>query len=79
MRFDGNDGGGWVPGLSGQDINDDCNSIDDTLDALRRARAIHKKAISAIDVYLVKAKVNRTGTYSVDYPVWCEPGFLDNK
>jgi hypothetical protein len=65
MRLD-DDGGGWVPGLSGRDINDG-NSIDDpdedTLDALQRARAIHVKAINAIDKYIaVKAQVNRDGT-----------------
>jgi transcriptional regulator with XRE-family HTH domain len=66
MRLD-NDGGGWVPGLSGRDPNDDGDSIDDpdedSLDALQRARAIHVKAINAIDKYIaVKAQVNRDGT-----------------
>jgi transcriptional regulator with XRE-family HTH domain len=65
IRLD-DSGGSWVPGLSGRDINDDGNSIDDpdddTLDSLQRARAIHVKAINAIDKYIaVKAQVNRDG------------------
>jgi transcriptional regulator with XRE-family HTH domain len=60
---------GWVPGRT-SDPNDLDNSIadpdDDTLDSLRRARAIHIKAIGAIDAYLVKAKANVNGTTPIN-------------
>jgi hypothetical protein len=69
MRFDLKDDGAWVPGLSGTDPNDAGNTIvdptDDTLDSLRRARAIHRKAIRAINEYLVQATVNRQGSTPV--------------
>jgi hypothetical protein len=70
MRFDANDDdGAWVPGLSGKDPNELGNSIDDptndTLDTLRYARAIHRKAISAINDYINQAKVNRLGSTPV--------------
>jgi transcriptional regulator with XRE-family HTH domain len=66
MRLDGNDEGSWVPGLSGTDPNDSGNTIvdptDDTLDTLRRVRAIHRKAIRAINDFINQAKINRQGT-----------------
>lgn len=65
MQLD-DDGGGWVPGLSGTDPNDAGNSIvepsDDVLDTLRRARAIHRKAAQAISDFIDKAKANRDRT-----------------
>jgi transcriptional regulator with XRE-family HTH domain len=64
MQLD-DDGGGWLPGRD-PDPSDAGNSIDDpdddSLDALRRARAIHVKAIGAVDKYLAKARPNPNGT-----------------
>jgi transcriptional regulator with XRE-family HTH domain len=70
MRFDGNDDdGAWCPGLSGKDPGESAGNIDDptndTLDTLRYARAIHRKAISAINDYINQAKVNRLGSTPV--------------
>jgi hypothetical protein len=67
MQLDGKDDGSWVPGLSGEDPSTSAgNTIDDptddTLDTLRRARALHKKAIRAINDYILAAKVNRDGS-----------------
>jgi hypothetical protein len=72
---------GWVPGLSGTDPNNS-TTIDDTPDAdtsvtveatvatLRQVRSIHRKAIKAINNWIVNAdvrsKVNRSGTTPVN-------------
>lgn len=70
MTFDGKDDGSWVPGLSGEDPSNSAgNTIDDptddTLDTLRRARAIHRKAIRAINDFINQAKINRQGSTPV--------------
>jgi transcriptional regulator with XRE-family HTH domain len=69
MRFDSNDDdGAWVPGLSGRDPSDSvgiADPTDDTLDTLRYARAIHRKAISAINDFINQAKINRQGSTPV--------------
>ncbi len=61
--------GAWVPGLSGRDPNESGGNIDDptddTLDTLRYARAIHRKAISAINDFINQAKINRQGSTPV--------------
>jgi transcriptional regulator with XRE-family HTH domain len=68
MRFDADDDGAWIPGLSGRDPNESASiddPTDDTLDTLRYARAIHRKAISAINDFINQAKINRHGSTSV--------------
>jgi hypothetical protein len=68
MQLD-DDGGGWVPGLSGTDPNDQGNTIvdpsDDLLDSLRRSRAIHRKAIKVINDFILQAKINKQGSTPV--------------
>jgi hypothetical protein len=69
MRFDSNDDdGAWVPGVSGRDPSDSvgiAGPTDDTLDTLRYARAIHRKAIPAINDFINQAKINRQGSTPV--------------
>jgi transcriptional regulator with XRE-family HTH domain len=68
MGFDSNDDGAWVPGLSGREPSDSvgiADPTDDTLDTLRYARAIHRKAISAINDFINQAKINRQGSTPV--------------
>jgi plasmid maintenance system antidote protein VapI len=61
------DASSWVPGQSGTDPNDGASIIDDddpdTTEAfLLKQIEIHKAAIGAISDYLVKVKVNKTGS-----------------
>jgi hypothetical protein len=70
MRLDVNDGGGWVPGLSGTDPHD-AGTIDDTpdnetLDTLRSLRGVHRKIIRVINDYINEAKVNQGSTPPTD-------------
>jgi hypothetical protein len=64
------DGGNWTPGQQGRDPNDGGNIDGDGSDAgdlgtedfLRKQIEIHRSAIAAISDYLVKGKVNKTGS-----------------